>query len=253
MKCQTRRSALPAICFYADVWKGRELPEEHHTTKLTLKKMFKFLKASVIIFTQSILTLLDAKACSPLLQSDVIVAVSVTLLEETGGAMLHGNEGSAQGGELCVGQVSGGVQNNEDRLVQQARRCWEVANFCSISLTSLFFYESIPLVSTCYVPVTGVLIELTELPVDGEDVHVVVLLEVMSQQVQRVITGLQPLLVLEDLLHLKHANANPCNRTKMTACLRISDRNLRLGWPLHFVAYQRFSACVFDASGSDVL
>lgn len=107
--------------------------------------MFKFLKASVIIFTQSILTLLDAEARGPLLQSDVIVAVSVALLEETGGAMLHGNEGSAQGGELRVGQVSGGVQNNEDRLVQQTRRCWKVANFCLISLTSLFFYESFPL------------------------------------------------------------------------------------------------------------
>lgn len=67
------------------------------------------------------------------------------------------------------------------------------------------------------------LIELTELPVDGEDVHVVVLLEVMSQQVQGVITGLQPLLVLEDLLHLKDANVNPCDHTKTTESLRISD------------------------------
>lgn len=46
------------------------------------------------------------------------------------------------------------------------------------------------------------LVQLTELPVDGEDVHVVVLLEVVGQQVQRVISSLQALLVLEDLLHL---------------------------------------------------
>lgn len=53
-----------------------------------------------------------------------------------------------------------------------------------------------------YVPVRGVLVELAELPVDGEDVHVVVLLEVMSQQVQGVVASLQPLLILIDLLHL---------------------------------------------------
>lgn len=47
------------------------------------------------------------------------------------------------------------------------------------------------------------LVELAELPVDGEDVHVVVLLEVVGQQVQRVIASLQPLLILKDLLHLR--------------------------------------------------
>lgn len=47
------------------------------------------------------------------------------------------------------------------------------------------------------------LVQLAELPVDGEDVHVVVLLKVVGQQVQGVIAGLQPLLVLVDLLHLK--------------------------------------------------
>lgn len=56
------------------------------------------------------------------------------------------------------------------------------------------------------VPVGGVLVELAELPVDGEDVHVVVLLEVVGQQVQGVIAGLQPLLVLVDLLHLRTSN-----------------------------------------------
>lgn len=47
------------------------------------------------------------------------------------------------------------------------------------------------------------LVELAELPVNGEDVHVVVLLEVVGQQVQGVISSLEPLLVLVDLLHLK--------------------------------------------------
>ena len=54
-----------------------------------------------------------------------------------------------------------------------------------------------------YVLIDGVLVELAELPVDREDVHVVVLLEVVGQQVQRVLTRLQPLLILVDLLHLK--------------------------------------------------
>lgn len=51
-------------------------------------------------------------------------------------------------------------------------------------------------------PINGVLVKLAKLPVDGEDVHVVVLLEVQSQEVQGVISSLQPLLVLVDLLHL---------------------------------------------------
>lgn len=53
------------------------------------------------------------------------------------------------------------------------------------------------------VPVDGVLVELAELPVDREDVHVVVLLEVVGEQVQGVIAGLKPLLILIDFLHLK--------------------------------------------------
>lgn len=53
------------------------------------------------------LTLLDAEAGGPLLQGNVVVAVSVALLEEAGGAVLHGNEGSAQGRELGVGEEPG--------------------------------------------------------------------------------------------------------------------------------------------------
>ena len=52
------------------------------------------------------------------------------------------------------------------------------------------------------IPVHGVLVKLAKLPVHGEDVHVVVLLEVQGQQVQGVVTSLQPLLILIDLLHL---------------------------------------------------
>lgn len=55
-----------------------------------------------------------------------------------------------------------------------------------------------------YGPVSGVLVQLAKLPVDREDVHVVVLLEIPSQQVQRVVARLQALLILVDLLYLKH-------------------------------------------------
>lgn len=60
-----------------------------------------------LTWTRWILTLLEAEAGGPLLQGDVVVAVGVALLEEASGAVLHGNEGGAQGGELCVGQVAG--------------------------------------------------------------------------------------------------------------------------------------------------
>lgn len=51
-------------------------------------------------------------------------------------------------------------------------------------------------------PVDGVLVQLAELPVHREDVHVVVLLEVPGQQLHGVVSSLQALLVLVDLLHL---------------------------------------------------
>lgn len=73
---------------------------------------------------------------------------------------------------------------------------------CRFSCTWLSVDEQNASLSA-HVPVDGVLVQLAELPVDGEDVHVVVLLEVVGQQVQRVFTGLEPLLVLVDLHHLK--------------------------------------------------
>jgi len=51
------------------------------------------------------------------------------------------------------------------------------------------------------VPINGVLVQLAKLPVHGEDVHVVILLEVPGQQLHGVVSGLQALLVLMDLLH----------------------------------------------------
>lgn len=61
----------------------------------------------VVLLWRLTLTLLDAEAGSPLLQGDVVVAVGVALIEEAGGAMLHGNEGGAQGRELGVGEETG--------------------------------------------------------------------------------------------------------------------------------------------------
>lgn len=62
---------------------------------------------------QSLLTLLDAEASGPFLQGDVFVVVSVALVEEASGAVLHGNKGSTQGSKLCVGQVAGETQTKE--------------------------------------------------------------------------------------------------------------------------------------------
>lgn len=53
----------------------------------------------------SVLTLLNAEAAGPLLQGDVLVVVQVASLEEAGGAVLHGDEGGTEGGQLGVGQV----------------------------------------------------------------------------------------------------------------------------------------------------
>lgn len=61
------------------------------------------------------------------------------------------------------------------------------------------------------------LVQLAELPVDREDVHVVVLLEIVSQQVQGVVAGLQPLLVLVDLLHLRDGGHGRAGE-RVTSC-----------------------------------
>lgn len=52
-------------------------------------------------------------------------------------------------------------------------------------------------------PVRGVLVQLSKLPVHWIDVHVVVLLKVLSQQLHGVVAGVQTSLALEDFLHLQ--------------------------------------------------
>lgn len=58
-------------------------------------------------------------------------------------------------------------------------------------------------------PVRGVLVQLSKLPVHWVNVHVVVLLKVLSQQLHRVIPSMQTSLTLENFLHLEeHNNAS---------------------------------------------
>lgn len=66
-----------------------------------------------------VLTLLDAKAAGPLLQGDVLVVVQVAGLEEASGAVLHGDQGGTQRGQLRVGQVPARVTTPS-----QQGRCW---------------------------------------------------------------------------------------------------------------------------------
>lgn len=47
------------------------------------------------------------------------------------------------------------------------------------------------------------LVQLGKLPMYWVDVHVVVLLKVLRQQLNRVIPGMQPPLALKDFLHLR--------------------------------------------------
>lgn len=73
------------------------------------------------------------------------------------------------------------------------------------------------------------LVQLPELPVHGEDVHVVVLLKVTGQQLHGVVTGLQALLVLVDLLHLSQERpGRPCQQAD-------GVQGGALGGPLHEV------------------
>lgn len=63
-------------------------------------------------------------------------------------------------------------------------------------------------------PVRWMLVQLGELPVDRVDVHVVVLLKVLRQQLHRVVTSMQTSLALKDFLHLQNrAEGTFINRT----------------------------------------
>lgn len=71
----------------------------------------------------------------------------------------------------------------------------------------------VPVLLCWHSPINGVLVQLPELPVHGEDVHVVVLLKVPGQELHGVVTGLQALLVLMDLLHLPWERpGRPCQQ-----------------------------------------
>lgn len=50
-------------------------------------------------------------------------------------------------------------------------------------------------------PVRGVLVQLSKLPVHWVNIHVVVLLEVLCEQLNRVITSMKTPLILKDFLH----------------------------------------------------
>ena len=70
------------------------------------------------------LTLLDAEAAGPLIQGDVLVIVQVAGLKKAGGAVLHGDEGCTQWGQLRVGQVPvgrrrGGPEVSESPMLQE--------------------------------------------------------------------------------------------------------------------------------------
>lgn len=105
------------------------------------------------------------------------------------------------------------------------------------------------------------LVELAELPVNGVDVHVVVLLEVVSEQVQRVRTGLQPLLVLVDLLHLKdRTDTVSVSQFKKNKVVQKHRRLSGDGWrtqgnfSLVFQSYKHFLSVsdVFKLFGLDI-
>ena len=53
------------------------------------------------------------------------------------------------------------------------------------------------------IPVRGMLVQLSKLPVHWVDVHVVVLLKVLGKQLNRVITSMKTPLALKDFLHLR--------------------------------------------------
>lgn len=55
-----------------------------------------------------------------------------------------------------------------------------------------------------YIPINGMLVKLTKLPMHREDVHVVVLFKVTCQQLHSVVTSFQAFFILMDLLHLSN-------------------------------------------------
>lgn len=61
------------------------------------------LRQKTLVFDTE-LTFFNSKAVAPFLQGDVLILVGVTLLKEARYAVLHGHQGSPQGGKFGMGQ-----------------------------------------------------------------------------------------------------------------------------------------------------
>lgn len=64
------------------------------------------------------LTLFDSKAVGPFLESDVLVIVSITLIKEAGGAVLHRDKRGTQRGQFGVGQEPSRAHENTDLVIK---------------------------------------------------------------------------------------------------------------------------------------
>lgn len=69
------------------------------------------------------LTLFDSKAVGPFLKSDVLVLVSITMLKEAGGAVLHRDERGTQRGQFSVGQEPDRAHENANNKVVFVKNC----------------------------------------------------------------------------------------------------------------------------------
>lgn len=96
----------------------------------------------------SALTLLDAEAAGPLLQGDVLVVVQVAGLEEASGAVLHGDQGGTERGQLGVGQVPAEVTTRS-----QEGRCWpQLSGLAAVPVPSQYQPQSVTRVKDWCLP-----------------------------------------------------------------------------------------------------
>lgn len=109
------------------------------------------------------LTLLDAKAAGPLLQGDVLVIVQVTGLEEASGAVLHGDQGSTQRGQLRVGQVPA-----KGITLSQEGRCWpQLSGLATVPVPSQYQPLNVTRVKDWYLPLQPAVLVTKEPPAGG--------------------------------------------------------------------------------------
>lgn len=71
------------------------------------------------------LTVLDAETGSPLFEGHLFVFVCVALLEETGGAVLHGHQRDTKRGQLRVGQEPAGQTDFDYRSLLLFSAVWQ--------------------------------------------------------------------------------------------------------------------------------